>query len=314
MCACSALAGRRRVRPRRRAAGSTNSAARFSRVDRRAPRGPRQARGHQGLHAGDDDAIQGARSGAARREDSPAISSRPRSSSEKSTRTCRALITTGHAPRRDAAAGPASRRRHAQGRRRSRTRRGRSGGAAAPAGVAARPSRGADVHLHALPAARVLPADGPAFSRCRRRSRNAGARRRPARLGHTSIPSSTRRPCSRRMREASRPIRASGTSSPATPDERRRVRQAIRRHRRARRDEPADIIAQPADRRHRRRRPPRRRSHPATSGRRLNSLPTSKRLPLPRTDRSCSAGAAAHAAERRLDRATADAATPCSSG
>ena len=77
-------------------------------------------------------------------------------------------------------AGAGGRRPEARGHGRRRRLPG-SGGRLAPPGRLARAPRRADVHLHPVPAARVLPADGPAFRRGpARNGQGAPVRRRQA--------------------------------------------------------------------------------------------------------------------------------------
>ena len=83
----------------------------------------------------------------------------------------------------------------------------------APADVAQGPSRRVDVHVHALPAARLLPADGSQL----RRDSERRSRRHPA-LGDVRLvsvsfdPANDTPPCSRRTRRRSVPTPRSGTS------------------------------------------------------------------------------------------------------
>ena len=176
--------------------------------------------------------------------------------------------------------------------------------------VAARPPRRADVHLHALPAARLLPADGPALrGGAEDAAEHAGAGRRAARIGHASIPRSTRRPCSKTHAQALGADPRVWTSSPAHAEEVRHASRSrfgvhVERECRRRRSTSPTTCAPPSSIRTAR-------VVKVHSGTRLdarrNSLPTSKRLPLPRTDPGAAAGAAAHRGRAPRRRAAAHA-------
>ena len=150
------------------------------------------ARRHSRLHAGDDDAVRGRRGRAPplAAGDRVRFTLRVPTTGRCARRRSRWPGTTQRWPRRCAAGRQAATERgsrRAMRCRRSRSRRRR--GVPFTYGRPPRTRHGGHVRLHALPGARVLPADGEAFpagaagARARARSRRRAAAQRDARSG-----------------------------------------------------------------------------------------------------------------------------------
>ena len=159
------------------------------------------------------------------------------------------------------------------------------GTAAAAFGVP-RPSRGADVHLHALPAAGVLPADGSALRGRAEDDRRARRRCADVRLVTVTLDPAFDTPA------VLKPYAAAARRRPGDLDVPHRRAGGGRRRSRSQFGIYVEHNPQSAiDITHNlrtavidRRRPSGEGPHRQRTGRRPNSLPTSTRLPLPRTD------------------------------
>ena len=120
----------------------------------------------------------------------------------------------------------------------------------------ARPALGTDVRLHPVSAADVLPHPrSPVPGRAARDRAGCAAPGRAARRRCRSIRHSIARRCSRPMPRGSARIPASGGSSPATTDDGRSLRRAVRPDRRARHGTRRGLRALAEDGRDRRREP-----------------------------------------------------------